>query len=434
MSQINQSPSKDKTVARMGLACLIGFGSFCAWGAFAPLEEGVAAAGQVIVESNRQVIQHLEGGIVGEISVREGQWVEKGETLFTLERTASLAGRDQVIQEYAALAASTARLQALLDGDSQPDFSLLTDLEIGEQERADIISRETSLFNQQRSALAADIAVLRSRSNAASKSKTAQTAQIEIAERALATARGELDLMLDMQSRQLVRADEVSQAQRLVSTLEGDIARLQAERSAATSTELDLAAQINQTRAQFSQELSSSFLEVRAALLTAEERLSAAQNVLDRAVISAPVAGEVLNLEFTTIGGVVRPGEAIMEIVPNIGEVTASVRIRPTDRSTVYEGQTVRTAFTSFSSWSTPRIDGEIIDVSADLKTDPATSASYYEARILVPADQMSRIENVEVIPGMPVDVFIYSGKSRTMFDYLFEPIRESMFRGLRAS
>ena len=434
MSQINQSPSKDKTVARMGLACLIGFGSFCAWGAFAPLEEGVAAAGQVIVESNRQVIQHLEGGIVGEISVREGQWVEKGETLFTLERTASLAGRDQVIQEYAALAASTARLQALLDGDSQPDFSLLTDLEIGEQERADIISRETSLFNQQRSALAADIAVLRSRSNAASKSKTAQTAQIEIAERALATARGELDLMLDMQSRQLVRADEVSQAQRLVSTLEGDIARLQAERSAATSTELDLAAQINQTRAQFSEELSSSFLEVRAALLTAEERLSAAQNVLDRAVISAPVAGEVLNLEFTTIGGVVRPGEAIMEIVPNIGEVTASVRIRPTDRSTVYEGQTVRTAFTSFSSWSTPRIDGEIIDVSADLKTDPATSASYYEARILVPADQMSRIENVEVIPGMPVDVFIYSGKSRTMFDYLFEPIRESMFRGLRAS
>ena len=434
MSQIIKSPTKDKTVARMGLACLIGFGSFCAWGAFAPLEEGVAAAGQVIVESNRQVIQHLEGGIVGEISVREGQWVEQGETLFTLEQTASLAGRDQVIQEYASLAASTARLQALLDGDSQPDFSLLTDLEIGEQERADIISRETSLFNQQRSALAADIAVLRSRSNAAGKSKTAQTAQIEIAERSLATARGELDLMLDMQSRQLVRADEVSQAQRLVSTLEGDIARLEAERSAATSTELDLAAQINQTRAQFSQELSSSFLEVRAALLTAEERLSAAQNVLDRAVISAPVSGEVLNLEFTTIGGVVRPGEAIMEIVPNIGEVTASVRIRPTDRSTVYEGQTVRTAFTSFSSWSTPRIDGEIIDVSADLKTDPATSASYYEARILVPADQMSRIENVEVIPGMPVDVFIYSGKSRTMFDYLFEPIRESMFRGLRAS
>ena len=434
MSQIIKSPTKDKTVARMGLACLIGFGSFCAWGAFAPLEEGVAAAGQVIVESNRQVIQHLEGGIVGEISVREGQWVEQGETLFTLEQTASLAGRDQVIQEYASLAASTARLQALLDGDSQPDFSLLTDLEIGEQERADIISREASLFNQQRSALAADIAVLRSRSNAAGKSKTAQTAQIEIAKRSLATARGELDLMLDMQSRQLVRADEVSQAQRLVSTLEGDIARLEAERSAATSTELDLAAQINQTRAQFSQELSSSFLEVRAALLTAEERLSAAQNVLDRAVISAPVSGEVLNLEFTTIGGVVRPGEAIMEIVPNIGEVTASVRIRPTDRSTVYEGQTVRTAFTSFSSWSTPRIDGEIIDVSADLKTDPATSASYYEARILVPADQMSRIENVEVIPGMPVDVFIYSGKSRTMFDYLFEPIRESMFRGLRAS
>ena len=434
MSKSIQTPTKDKTVARMGLACLIGFGGFCAWGAFAPLEEGVTAGGQVIVESNRQVIQHLEGGIVSEIAVREGQWVEQGETLFVLENTVSLAGRDQIIQEYAALGASTARLQSLLDGDSTPDFSILTDLEIGEQERADIITREKSLFNQQRSALAADIAVLRSRSNAAAKSKTASEAQIEIVERSLEVARGELELMQDMQSRQLVRADQVSQAQRLVVAFEGDIARLDAQRSEANSTALDLAAQINQTRAQFAQEISSNFLEVRAALLATEERLRAAQNVLDRAVISAPVAGEVLNLEFTTIGGVVRPGEPIMEIVPNIGEVTASVRIRPTDRSTVYEGQTVRTAFTSFSSWSTPRIDGKIIDVSADLKIDPATSASYYEARILVPASQMSRVENVEVIPGMPVDVFIYSGRSRTMFDYLFEPIRESMFRGLRAS
>jgi hypothetical protein len=139
-------------------------------------------------------------------------------------------------------------------------------------------------------------------------------------------------------------------------------------------------------------------------------------------------------MEFATIGGVVRPGETMMEIVPNLGEITASVRVRASDRATVYEGQTVRTQFSAFSSWSTPSLDGEVVDVSADLKTDPSTSATYYEARILVPAEQMELIEGNEIIPGMPVDVFIYSGRSRTMFDYLLEPLRESAFRGLRTS
>ena len=425
---------KDGAIRLAAAACIFGLGGFIAWGSVAPLEEGVAASGQVIVESERQVIQHLEGGIISEIKIREGEWVEKGDVLVVLKDTVSLAGRDQVVQEYAALASSTARLQSLLDGDASVDFSALEGLELGEQERADIISRETSLFNQQRQALRADIAVLESRRSATLKTQDSRANQARIVGRSLQAAQNELALMQDMQARQLVRLDQVSQAERLVATLEGDIAGLEAEASDAKSGQLDLEAQIRQANAGFAQDISSSFLETRAALLTAEERLRAAQDVLDRSVIVAPVSGEVLNMEFATLGGVVRPGETLMEIVPNIGEVTASVRIRPTDRATVFEGQTVRTQFSSFSSWSTPSLDGEVIDVSADLKTDPATSAVYYEARILVPAAQMQRIEDAEIIPGMPVDVFIYSGRSRTMFDYLLEPLRESAFRGLRTS
>ncbi len=427
-------PSQDPVVKRMAVACFLGLGGFIAWGSFAPLEEGVVASGQVIVESDRKVIQHLEGGIISEINVREGQWVEQGETLVVLENIVSLAGRDQVVQEYAALAASTARLQSLLDADTQPDFSALDALELGAQERDDIVARERSLFAQQRQALAADIAVFSSRKQAAIDVQAARGEQAEIVGRSLSAARNELALMRDMQARQLARIDQVSQAERLVAGFEADIARLQAEASQAAANQLDLQAQINQARAQFSQDISASFLDTRAALLTAEESLRAAQNILDRSVITAPVSGEVLNMEFATIGGVVRPGETMMEIVPNLGEITASVRVRASDRATVYEGQTVRTQFSAFSSWSTPSLDGEVVDVSADLKTDPSTSATYYEARILVPAEQMELIEGNEIIPGMPVDVFIYSGRSRTMFDYLLEPLRESAFRGLRTS
>ncbi|MEL7130496.1 MAG: HlyD family type I secretion periplasmic adaptor subunit, partial [Pseudomonadota bacterium] len=382
MTETVFAPGRDKIIRYTIFSCLLGLGGFVAWAAVAPLEEGVAASGQVIVESERQVVQHLEGGIISDIKVRDGEWVEQGDVLVVLENIVSLAGRDQVIQEYAALAASTARLQALLDGDAEPDFSDMTGLDLGQQERADIISRERSLFAQQRRALAADVLVLTSRSQAAAKTEAARLQQAEIVERSLDVAQGELALMQDMRSRQLVRLDQVSRAERLVAELEGDIARLEADASAAASSRIDLDAQIDQARAQFSRQLSTEFLETRASLLSAEERLRAAQNVLDRSVILAPVSGEVLNLAFSTIGGVVRPGEAVMEIVPNIGEVTASVRIRPNDRNTVFEGQTVRTQFTSYSSWSTPRLDGKVIDVSADLKTDPVTSAGYYEARI----------------------------------------------------
>lgn len=429
----NYKPTKDKIVWKMGALCVLGFCGFMLWGSIAPLEEGVAASGQIVVEDNRQLVQHLEGGIVNDIKVREGQWVEKGDVLVILQKTASLSNRDQVIQEYGALAASVSRLKALQNG-TTPSFSILDDLDLGADERADIIKRETGLFHQQRRSLSADVAVLSARITAAKQTQLSRDSQIVIAEKALKSATGELDVIQDMFSQQLARRDQVTSSQRLVATLEGDIARLQSQGNDAKASELDFIAQIAQLRARAAQETAANLLSTSAELLAAEERLNAAQDVLDRSVIFAPVSGEVLNMAFSTIGGVVRSGETLMEIVPKIGEVTASVQIAATDRSSIFEGQLVRTQFSSYKGWQAPRLEGEIIDVSADLKTDPATSVSYYEARIRVPASEIAKTTNVDVIPGMPVDAFIYSGKSRTMLDYLLEPLGESLFRGLRTS
>jgi len=427
-------PMKDKIVWKMGGLCLLGFGGFMIWGSIAPLEEGVAAAGQIIIEDNRQLVQHLEGGLVSEIKVREGQIVEKGDVLVVLQKTVSLSNRDQVVQEYGALAASTARLKALQSGAAKPSFAALDRLDLGADERGEIINRETSLFHQQRNSLVADIAVLTARITAAQQTQKSRANQIVIAQRALASAKGELDVIQDMFSQQLARRDQVTSSERLVATLEGDIARLRSQSDDAKASELDFKAQVSQTRARAAQENAASLLSTSAELLAAEERLNAAQDVLDRAVISAPVSGKVLNMAFSTIGGVVRSGETLMEIVPKIDEVTAAVQIAATDRSSIFEGQLVRTQFSSYKGWQAPRLEGEIIDVSADLKTDPVTSVSYYEARIRVPASELARTTNVDIIPGMPVDAFIYSGKSRTLMDYLLEPLGESLFRGLRTS
>lgn len=427
-------PLKDKIVRKMGAICLLGFGGFLVWGTLAPLEEGVAASGQIVVEDTRQRVQHLEGGILSEIKVREGQLVQKGDVLVVLEKTASLSSRDQVVQEYGALAASVARLRALQSSASAPTFEALDELDLGAAERADIIKRETGLFHQQRSSLEADIAVLSARISAAKQTQVSRQSQIEIARKALESASGELAVIQDMFAQQLARRDQVTSSERLVATLEGDIARLQSQGDDAKASELDFQAQIKQLRARYAQDNAANLLSTSAELLAVEERLNAAQDILDRSVIIAPVSGEVLNMAFSTIGGVVRSGETLMEIVPDIGEVTASVQISAADRSSVAEGQIVRTQFSSYRGWQAPRLEGEIIDVSADLKTDPVTSVSYYEARIRVPASEIAKTTDVDVIPGMPVDTFIYSGKSRTLLDYLLEPLGESLFRGLRTS
>jgi len=417
---VSYKPMKDKIVWKMGALCALGFGGFMLWGSLAPLEEGVSASGQIVVEDNRQLVQHLEGGLVSEIKVREGQIVQKGDILVVLQKTASLSNRDQVVQEYGALAASVARLKALQSDASKVSFAALNALDLGASERADIIKRETGLFNQQRSSLAADIAVLKARLTAAQK--------------ALESARGELGVIENMFSQQLARRDQVTSSERLVATLEGDIARLKSQGDDAKASELDFAAQIAQTRARAAQENAATLLSTSSQLLAAEESLNAAQDILDRSVITAPVSGEVLNMAFSTIGGVVTSGETIMEIVPKINEVTASVQIAASDRSAIFEGQLVRTQFSSYKGWQAPRLEGKIIDVSADLKTDVATSVTYYEARIRVPASELAKTTNIDVIPGMPVDAFIYSGKSRTLMDYLLEPLGESLFRGLRTS
>lgn len=414
--------------------CAVGLGGFIAWAGFVPLEEGVAAAGTVVVENHRQVVQHLEGGIIQTISVQEGQRVEAGDTLLVLQETASLASRDQISQRIAALQATAQRLVALQDGLDAPDFAEIDQEDVSAAERKEIIARELDLFNQQTSALTADLDVLNTRRLASLNAARLKIGEIEIAERALASTRDELAVISRMFDQQLVRRDEVTGLERSIAQQEGDIARLRSEKVTAEADANDLSVQASQRRAQFEEQVSEDLRSTYAELLLAKEQLSAAQDVLNRAVVYAPVSGEILNMAFSTRGGVVRPGEAILEIVPDIGAVTASVHIRPVDRASVFEGQTVRTQISAYKSWLSPTLTGEIIDVSADLKTDVATGANYYEARVRVPQASLTDASGLEVIPGMPVDVFIFSGKSRTLLDYLFEPIASSVKKGLQSS
>ena len=423
---------KDPTVRFSAFACAAGLGGFLVWAGLVPLSEGVPANGMVVVENSRQVVQHLEGGIIEELLVRDGDQVEAGQPLLSLQATASQAVRDEILQEIASSLASLARLEALREEEASPDFSAIETLELGSAERAAVIERQQDLFDQQRQSFEADLGVLQARRDGASDSIRLYRQQISTTERALAAAEDQAELLQQRVDRQMARVDELRAMERDVANLETQIAGLRRDAQQAETTVEDLESQIAQTEANFLRIISTEQLEARTTLEAAEERLSAAQDVLNRIVISAPQAGEVLNLAFSTRGGVVRPGEAILEIVPEVEEVTVSARIGPGDRAAVFQGQAVRTHFTAYKSWMTPRLDGEVTSVSADLKTDQVTGDPYYEVRIVVPSDQIDRLEGLALTPGMPAQVFIFSGTRRTTLDYLLEPISESLFRGAR--
>ena len=427
------NPMTDPFIRNAALICLLGLGGFLAWAGFVPLAEGVPASGQIVVENSRQVVQHLEGGIIHELLVRDGDRVEAGQQLLSLQETASLSVRDEIMQDIASLTGSLQRLLALRDGLDAPDFSALDAMSLGEIERAEVLERQLDLFRQQRQAFNADIAVLTARRDGAQSSRILQARQVVLTQRVLEAAQAQMELLRNRVERQMARLDELRAMERDVASLEAEISRLRTEAQSAANLERDLEGQIGQAEATFSRQVSTEQLEVRTQLQQAEERLSSAQDILNRSVIIAPVSGEILNLRFSTRGGVVRPGEAILEIVPEVGEVTASVRIRPAQRAAVYAGQAVRTRMSAFKSWMTPQLDGTVVSVSADLKTDEANGVSYYEVRVTVPAEELAKLGDREIIPGMPVEVFIFSGRSRTTLDYLFEPIGESLFRGARS-
>jgi len=414
--------------------CAVGLGGFALWAGFAPLEEGIAARGTIVVENDRQVVQHLEGGIVERTHVREGDIVEAGDILVTLRETASLSSRDQLRTQIGALAAREARIEAEFNGDAEPDFSALYALDLKPGSVDALIAEEINLFNAERGSIDTQVDLLSQRSAAARQTARQKEDEIASTRSSLEIAQRELGRFQALLARQMVRRDRVSDLEREVANLSGQIARLSAERDTALSNAADAQQQTEQLRAERRETASVELRDARAERLAALESLNTAQDILDRAVIVAPTGGEVLNLSFTTPGAVVPSGENIMEIVPDNNAVIASVRIRPVDRASLFEGQDVRTQLAAYRGWEAPKLAGVVRGVSADLKTDSASGDEYYEARIELTMSEGARQAGIEVIPGMPIDAFIFSGQSRTLLDHLFAPILESMFRGLRTS
>ena len=427
-----QSLLQDSAVRWAGLVCFIGFFGFLIWAGFAPLAQGVIAYGQIQVENERKVVQHLEGGIIDTIHVVEGESVREGAPLITLTSVAAQSGREQYAQQLATAWIGIDRLTALLS--EEEDWTVgarVYDVPLRTLSHETLIQRQKELFLQQSLSFEADLDVLIQRRSNARQAARAISAQISASQVERTLVEEDLALKRQLLAEQLIQATEVTALERDLAALNVRISGFEANRQNAQLEANEIARQIDQARARFREETNNELEALRSEATQAQQSLDAAQDVVNRTVIYAPQSGEVLNLKFATKGGVVKAGEAIMEIVPDTSAVIAVLEVHPGDRDVVHQGLQVRAQLSGLNSWRSPKLTGEVRLVSADLKTAQNGNYQYYEARVQL--DEMSVSDGaIEILPGMPVEGFIVSGHSRTLLEYLLEPINGTLRRSLQ--
>jgi HlyD family secretion protein len=398
------------------------------WAVAIPMSGAVVVPGTLVVESSVKKIQHPTGGVVVDIPVQDGMHVNAGTLLARLDQTQVQANQLLVANQLDQTRAHIARLVAERDGlkEIRPPGQLAG--RMGETAVAQLITSEASLFN--------------ARSNARQSEKDLYASNIRQFEDQI----GGLEAEIKSKSSQLdLIANELTGVQELyakglvpltrMTTLQRDAARLDGERAQLTATIAETKAKIGQAQLQivkidqdFRSEVMKDLREAQDKEAELTEKHVAAKDQLDRIDIRAPTSGIVHQLAVHTIGGVVRPGDVIMEIVPDNDNLEIEGHLPPNAIDQVKRGQEAYLRFSAFDRQTTPQVAGTLSYVSADLSHDTQTNANFYIVRIELGGDERRRLKGLTLVSGMPVEVFLQTG-SRTMLSYLFKPITDQFRR-----
>lgn len=403
------------------------------WAATIPLEGAVVAQGSIVVDSNVKKVQHLSGGIVKEIRVREGDHVKAGEILVRLDETQTKATNSVVTSNLDELIAQQARLEAERDNADHIDFppAFLSKAQAPNSDAARTMSAEKRLFELRREARDGKKAQLKERVAQLKKEIQGYVGQTAAKEREISLINKELEGVRELRDKNLVPLSRLT-------ALERDAARIEGERNQLIATTAQSEGKVTETELQIIQidqdlrsEVAKDLAETRTKVSEFVERKVATDDQLKRTDVRAPQNGIVQQLTVHTIGGVVAAGDTMMLIVPDADTLIVEVKIAPQDIDQLYIGQAATLRFTAFNMRTTPEIKGTVSFLSADITQDQRTGASYYVARLTLSQSEVSRLGEVKLIPGMPVIAFIKTSE-RTMLSYLTKPLREQVERAFK--
>ena len=417
-------PADPRGAILAGLAViLVGFGGFTAWAALAPIAGAVLAPGTIIVDTQRKEIQHLDGGIVKRVLVRDGDHVRQDQLLVHLDDTEPKASLSILQGEYDAARAREARLSAESRDADRIVFSddLLARRAV--PKIAEMLDGQRTLFAARRSSRSGQNAILKQRVEQLAKAIAGMEAQEASKRRQAELIQDELSGVRRLYDRGYAEKTRLRALEREAERLQGERGAHLADiaRSRAAIGEANL--QILQTAKDFQEKVLAELREVQARRFDLEQRLAAARAVLARVEVRAPVDGIVVGLKLHTESGVVRPGDTLLEIVPDADRLIVEARVQPTDIDQIALGQRTDIQMTAFRSRATPILVGGLTYVSADALTDERTDQPYYLVRVEVSEQEVARIRG-RLHPGMPAQVMIKTD-ARTPLRYLTEPMTD---------
>lgn len=401
------------------------------WTGTMTLSGALIAQGQVVVDSNVKKVQHPTGGVVGELRVRDGDRVKEGDILVRLDETVTRSNLAIVTKGLDELYARRARLESERDGLQSIKFP--ADLLEREQDPAvgAILDGERKLFELRYSARTGQKAQLRERVEQLNEEIRGLKAQRESKEKETQLIGREKEGVYDLWKQKLVPLTKITQLEREEARLQGEAGQLIAQTAQAGGKISETELQILQVDRDLSSEVAKETREIDGKIGEFVERKVAAEDQLRRTDIRAPQDGTVFQSNVHTVGGVVTAGDAIMMIVPDADSLTVEAKVNPQDIDQVRDGQTALLRFSAFNQRTTPEIYGKVTRVSADTSSDQRTGQTYYTVRVAMPADEVAKLGEVRIVPGMPVETFIQTG-DRTMISYLTKPLHDQLMRMFR--
>ncbi len=410
---------------------LVFFGAFGGWAAIAPLNGAVVGDAIVKVEGNRKSVEHLDGGIVKVLNVKEGDHVQQGDVLIVLDDTDRRAEVDVLSQQLALLDAVEARLEAERDQRDAIEFPPELIAQADDPSVAAAMANQREEFAGRRTALEGQKQVLRQRSAQLDEAITGNQAQRQAYQEQLDSVVAEKDSLADLLSKGIISRSRTLQLERTESGIRGQLAQVDADIGKARQQIVEISEQIAQLGKDRAAEVANDLRETRTKLLDVKPRLNGARATLERTTIRAPYSGTVVDLAVFSVGGVIGRGERILDIVPDDTSLVVEARIRVEDIAELGPGMGAEVHFTAYKQRVTPLIHGVVREISADRLTDERTGVAYYTAAIAVNQDELAKSPEIQLYPGMPATVMITT-EARTALQYLLGPLTASFDRAFR--
>ena len=425
----------DKSLRRfqlLGFASLVAMlGVVGGWSVFTELNGAVIAPATIMVESFSKKVQHKEGGIVGEILVKDGDRVEVGQPLVVLDNTetkAELAIIDGLLDE-----ASTkqARLEAQRDKATEIGYPAEIAVRAREPELAAIMTGQTKLFNARLSTIKGKKEQLSQQIDQLTEQIGGLDSQKTSKDKQLSLIKNELKDLKDLQKKGLVPISRVMAMDRETASLDGQRGELVASKAVAEAHIAEVRLQILQVDEEDQSQTLTELRDIEGKVGEFKERKLAAASRLERMVVKAPITGSIYQLAVHTIGGVVTPGEPIMLIVPEADDLVLQAQVKPQDIDQVQAGQIAHVKFPAFNSRLTADIAAEVTQVSADTSRTDATSLPFYTVRLKISATELAKLGTNKLKPGMPAEAFIQT-RAQTPLSYFLQPLTDQFDHALR--